>query len=176
MTNRVKLNVSNLKAAVAKARLKKMDLADDIGVSRETFSRWLSGKVEYIEESKVRKLSSILGCELSWLSPEIPGEAQPPSQTLNPSERIRGDDFLRLGLYSGLWREVTLLYRTSVHPDVLEHGHVNRPLCEALQSLMEMNGSEVEHWGKPLESHRKNYELFEVISKANLFEPMVCLS
>lgn len=170
MSNRVKLNVANLKASVAKARVKKMDLADDIGVSRETFSRWLSGKVDYIEESKVRKLSFILGCEESWLSPEIPVHAMPQSQPLNPAERIRGDDFLRLGLYSGLWREVALLYRTSVHPDVLEHGHVNRPLCEALQALMEMNGSEVERWGKPLDPDQKKYELFEVMAKANLFE------
>ncbi|HET9238974.1 MAG TPA: helix-turn-helix transcriptional regulator [Oligoflexus sp.] len=172
MTNRVKLNVSNLKSAVAKARLKKMDLAVDIGVSRETFSRWLAGKVDYIEESKVRRLSTLLGCELSWLSPEIPAEVMPPSQPLNPAERIRGDDFLRLGLYSGLWREVALLYKTSVHPDVLEHGHVNRSLCEAMQALMEMNGSGVEGWSRPLDPAHKNYELFEVIAKANLCEAL----
>jgi transcriptional regulator with XRE-family HTH domain len=172
MTNRVKLNVSNLKASVAKARLKKMDLAVDIGVSRETFSRWLAGKVDYIEESKVRKLSSILGCELSWLSPEIPAESAPPSQPLTSGERIRGDDFLRLGLYSGLWREAALLHRTSVHPDVLEHGQVNRSLCEALQALMEMNGSGMERWWRPLEHEHKNYELFEVIAKANLCEAL----
>lgn len=175
MTNRVKLNVVNLKAAVTKARLKKMDLADDIGVSRETFSRWLSGKVEYIEESKIRKLSSILECDPSWLSPEILVQVMPATQSLSPQERIRGDDFLRLGLYSGLWREVALLYRTSLHPDVLEHGHVNRPLCEALQSLMEMNGSDVARWGKPLDPQHKKYELFEVMAKANLFEAIGCL-
>jgi transcriptional regulator with XRE-family HTH domain len=175
MTNRVKLNVSNLKAAVAKARLKKTDLAVDIGVSRETFSRWLAGKVDYIEESKARKLSSILGCELSWLSPEIPAEVTAPTQTINPAERIRGDDFLRLGLYSGLWREVALLHRTSVHPDVLEHGPVNRSLGEALQALMEMKGSGVEAWWKPLDAEHKSYELFEVIAKANLCEALALL-
>ena len=47
---------------------------------------------------------------------------------------------------------------------------MNRPLCEALQSLMEMNGSEVENWGKALDPERKKYELFEVMGKANLFE------
>lgn len=172
MSNRVKLNAVNLKASVVKARVKKMDLAHDIGVTRETFSRWLSGKVDYIEENKVRQLSSILGCELSWLSPEIPADDVTPMPSLSPNERIRGDDFLRLGLYSGLWREVSLLYRTSIHPDVLEHGRVNRPLCEALQALMEMNGAGAEGWSQPLDPERKKYELFEVIAKANLCEAL----
>ena len=51
MKNRVKLNVPNLKSALISKGMKKQDIAAKVGISRETLSRWLSGKVEFIDEN-----------------------------------------------------------------------------------------------------------------------------
>ncbi|HYX36253.1 MAG TPA: helix-turn-helix transcriptional regulator [Oligoflexus sp.] len=175
MKNRIKLNITNLKKSVAQKRIKKADLAVDIGVTRETFSRWLSGKVEYIDEAKLQRLSEILECELSWLSPEIAPTLKKTSASWSASDRIRGDDLIRMGLYSDLWRDVSNLYATTQHPDIVEDGLVNHKLCMAFHSLMDLDFSEHARWSTQPDDQHKNHELFDVMARYNLISGLALL-
>jgi DNA-binding Xre family transcriptional regulator len=167
MKNRLKLDTDNLKNLIAQKRLRKTELALDIGVTRETFSRWLAGRVEYIDENKLMKLSERLDCEPSVLSPEIaPGRrlnSMPP-----PSESVAGDDFIRMGLYSGLWRELALLHENARNHDIVQDGKVNQNLCRALHAFFNMDGTEFELWSSQPDPLQKNHEYFDVIARQDL--------
>lgn len=173
MKNRMRLNVDNLKSSIAQKRIKKTDLALDIGVTRETLSRWLAGRIEYIDEGKLIRLSEVLGCELSWLSPEIPAARSNPPPALHPSHVIRGDDYIRMGLYSGLWNEIANLYTHARHPEIVQDGDANGKLFQVLACLMNLDFSDI---GRiPLEGDpvQRNHELFDVIARHSLVDGIV---
>jgi DNA-binding Xre family transcriptional regulator len=167
MKNRLKLDTDNLKSLIAQRRLRKTELALDIGVTRETFSRWLAGRVEYIDENKLMKLSERLDCEPSLLSPEIaPGRRL--NSALPPAESVGGDDFIRMGLYSGLWRELALLHDNARNQDVVQDGKVNQNLCRALHAFFSVDGAEFELWSSEPDPLQKNHEYFDVMARQDL--------
>lgn len=170
MKNRMRLNVENLKNSIAEKRIKKIDLALDIGVTRETLSRWLAGRIEYIDEGKLIKLSEILGCELSWLSPEIPVSRMKPMPPFNPSHIIRGDDFIRMGLYSGLWKDIANLYSQSRYPEIIQDSDANVQLFQALGSLVNLEFTEIGKGNVEADPVQRNHELFDVIARYSLIE------
>lgn len=167
MKNRLKLDTENLKSLIAQRRLRKTELALDIGVTRETFSRWLAGRVEYIDENKLMKLSERLDCEPSLLSPEIlPGRRL--SSLLPPADSVAGDDFIRMGLYSGLWRELVLLHENARNEDIVQDGRVNQNLCRALHAFFNLDGAECDLWSSQPDPLQKNHEYFDVIARQDL--------
>lgn len=169
----MRLNVENLKSSIAQKRIKKTDLALDIGVTRETLSRWLAGRIEYIDEGKLIRLSEVLGCELSWLSPEIPPARSVPSPALHPNHIIRGDDYIRMGLYSGLWDEIARLYAHARHPEIVQDGDANGKLFQALGCLMNLDFTEMGRVNLEGDPIQRNHELFDVIARHALVDGIV---
>jgi transcriptional regulator with XRE-family HTH domain/tetratricopeptide (TPR) repeat protein len=169
----MRLNVGNLKSSIAQKRIKKTDLALDIGVTRETLSRWLAGRIEYIDEGKLIKLSEILGCELSWLSPEIPPVRFTPPPVLHPSQVIRGDDFIRMGLYSGLWNEIANLHAHARHPEIVQDPDANGKLFQVLGCLMNLDFTDMDKLRLDADPLQRNHELFDVIARHSLVDGIV---
>ncbi len=173
MKNRIRLNVEHLKSAIAQKRIKKTDLALDIGVTRETLSRWLAGRIEYIDEGKLIRLSEVLGCELSWLSPEIPPSRTTTAPVLQAHQVIRGDDFIRMGLYSGLWQEINTLYTHARHPEIVQDGDANGKLFQVLGCLMNLDFTEMGRVSLEADPIQRNHELFDVIARHALVDGIV---
>ncbi|SMF11464.1 helix-turn-helix domain-containing protein [Pseudobacteriovorax antillogorgiicola] len=163
MKNRVKLNVPNLKDALQESGIKKQDVAAKIGVSRETFSRWLSGRVEYIEEKNARKLGVILNCAPSHLSPEIPVEKYQSLGGLDPQQVISADTFVKIGLFSDQWQAVLNLFYCVKHPKIVKDHQVTVEIFKGLKALLQLSPDEapiVEENDDP-----STYELFDIIAR-----------
>ena len=71
MKNRLKIDFTFLNKAVKTSGIKKQEIATKIGVGREAFHRWTTGKVAYLEEHKIEKLARILECDPTLIAPEV---------------------------------------------------------------------------------------------------------
>jgi DNA-binding Xre family transcriptional regulator len=170
MKNRMKLNAANLKEAIARKRMKKVSLAQDIGVTRETLSRWLAGKSEYIDEEKLLKLSALLDCDPGLLSPEIPLARRQHAESLNPKHLISGDDLLRLGIFSGQWAVISSLYQYARYPEILVDHEANFRLFRAFSSIMQLEIPWEAHAPIVTEPLQLIHERFDVMARAALSE------
>ena len=161
MKNRVKLNVKNLESTLQEKGVRKQEIASKLGVTRETFSRWLSGKVKYVNEENVRLIAQILECDPNLISPEIP----PKELGRDLVERsIECESFIKTALFSNQWETIDTLYSEVRRAEILRDNPLSYALFTSLKNLINLN---VET-GLKIQDGNLKYEVFDTLARMSL--------
>lgn len=125
-------------AARTAAGMRKIRLAEAVGVKPATVTGWESGKIKKIEAENLHRLSTVLGVSVDWLmngdgqfpSEKPPETAAPAAETL-PPERDPADEITLLELF----RRLTNDQRRAVILKLSEIKEQNDRLITELLSL-----------------------------------------
>ncbi|SMF76813.1 helix-turn-helix domain-containing protein [Pseudobacteriovorax antillogorgiicola] len=172
MKNRLKINREALRQEVDAAGLKKGDLAAMLSVTRETFSRWLSGKIPYIDEDKLLLLARVLQCQPSQLSDELKQTVPAP---LRPKhEEISGDKVIEMALVAGYYNELSSLIAHS-QSSVIENLRINSLLVDSVSRILNLELSQFLAIVQKSTNLELNYERFDTAARKNLLEALASL-
>ncbi len=115
----VALNRQTLSRRLGQLGLTQSALAEDIGVSRLTVGRWLSGRVERISRSNLERLSQRLACSVEELT-EVDTHGRGPRQEdrEQAARMIVSREVLDLFTASGQIAKYEQLLRAVAHPSI----------------------------------------------------------
>ena len=172
MKNRVKLDPDGLVFQTSKSGIKKKELAVLLGISRETYSRWLSGKIEYVAEEKLLLLAKVFKCSPNALSKELK-VAEGKSLTSGSNGSISGDSLIEMGWIGGYWQQVEIMASSAAGN--VEQFQTNFLLFKAIQSFLNLDHESIRGLKKQSEESKNNYDLFDTIARHHLMEGLALL-